>query len=171
MPAPSDPLSPLIELELELEAAAETERNILEQLQGEIAALEAKNPPQFVRDYLSDRLAALMRAWRLKHDCTVVSEAMKIGAVCQSPVICDAQKLSQRLKAAAAHEARPEMRIAAIERLGLTIVALRRIPAWDLAGQLAQDRRNYDEKGRKLFSMEPKQVGEAKRTLLKRIQK
>jgi hypothetical protein len=146
MPAPSDPLSPLIELELELEAAAETERNILEQLQGEIAALEAKNPPQFVRDYLSDRLAALMRAWRLKHDCTVVSEAMKIGAVCQSPVICDAQKLSQRAKAAAAHEARPEMRIAAIERLGLTIVALRRVPAWDLARQLAQDRRNYDEK-------------------------
>jgi hypothetical protein len=40
MPAPSDPLSPLIELELELEAAAETERNILEQLQSEIAALE-----------------------------------------------------------------------------------------------------------------------------------
>ena len=85
MSDPSDPPSPLIQLELELEAAAKaaaaTEKGILEYLRWEIAALEEREPPQWVRDYLDDRLAALMSAWRSKEDCTVISEAMKIGAV------------------------------------------------------------------------------------------
>jgi hypothetical protein len=100
---PPDPPSPLIQLELELEAAAkataETERSILEYLRWEIAALEEREPSQWVLDYLGDRQAALMRAWRIKDGRMAISEAMKIGAVLRSPIICDAQKLLQRAKA------------------------------------------------------------------------
>ena len=70
-----------MQLELELEAAAkaaaETEKGILEYMRWEIAALEEREPPQWVRDYLDDRLAALMSAWRIKDDCTMILEAMK----------------------------------------------------------------------------------------------
>ena len=78
-------------------------------------------------------------------------------------------------KATEAHQAqskaRSEARIAAIERLGLAIVALRRITGEDLAKKLAKDRDNLDEKGRPLFGMTRRQVSDAKKTLLERIQK
>jgi hypothetical protein len=170
MSAPPDPPSPLIQLELELAAAAETERSILEELQWEIAALEAKNLPPWVREYLNDRQAALMRAWRIKDGRRAISEAMKIGAVLRSPVICDAQKLLQRAKAAAARKAQPRACLLAIERLGLDIVTLRRITGANLAKKLAADRLNFNEAGKPLFGMSRKTVSDAKKALLKRIQ-
>lgn len=174
MSEPSEPPSPLIQLELELEAAAkaaaETEKGILEYLRREIAALEEREPPQWVRDYLDDRLAALMSARRTKDDCTVISEAMKIGAVPRSPVIRDAQKLSQSANAIATRREQTEAIIGAIERLRLKFVALRKITGEDLATQLADDRRNYDEEGQPKIALSPTRVLAAKRALLKRIQ-
>jgi hypothetical protein len=171
---PPDLPSPLIQLELELEAAAkaaaETEKGILEYMRWEIAALEEREPPQWVRDYLDDRLAALMSAWRIKDDCTMILEAMKIGAVLRSPVICGAQKLLQRAKAAAAHKTQPEACILAIERLGLDIVTLRRITGANLANKLAADRQNFNKAGKPVFGMSRKTVSDAKKALLKRIQ-
>ena len=153
MSEPSDPPSPLIQLELELEAAAkaaaETEKGILEYLRWEIAALEEREPPQRVRDYLDDRLAALMSAWRTKDDCTVISEAMKIGAVLGSPVIRDAQKLSQSANAIATrreHANRGDhlhdrKTWAQIRRASQNHRGRPRGPA------CTDDRRNYDEEG------------------------
>jgi hypothetical protein len=77
----------------------------------------------------------------------------------------------QTAKATAAHEQQTEARIAAIERLDLGIVKFRRIAAKDLARMLAGDQRNFNEKGRPLFGMDRKQVSDAKKELLKRIQK
>ena len=78
-------------------------------------------------------------------------------------------------KATEAHQAqskaRSEARIAAIERLGLAIVALRRITGEDLAKKLAKDRDNLDEKGRPLFGMTRRQVSDAKKTLLEHTEK
>jgi hypothetical protein len=77
----------------------------------------------------------------------------------------------QIAKASEAHREQSEARIAAIEWLDLDIVALRRITAKDLADKLAGDTLNFDKAGQPLFSMLRRQVSDAKKTLLERIQK
>ena len=65
-----------------------------------------------------------------------------------------------------------EMLITAIKRFKPTIVELRRRDCVkDLVGLLAKDEGSRDAKGEPLFGMSDRQIREARKELLKRIQK
>jgi hypothetical protein len=151
-----EPPSPLIQTE-----------NALDDLEETLTEL-AKHGPMPARLQRKVDLLVVKTRDRISHmriDNPALQELMLIAGA----------YLGRKMQTDRATEAKREqfeMLITAIKRFKPTIVELRRRDCVkDLVGLLAKDEGSHDAKGEPLFGMSDRQIREARKELLKRIQK